>query len=168
MLHVSNSISDSASPLLPSGGARFFLPTFHFHSSERFRTLFEAATALERAWKILLYPPWRLNAAGRHAKSFLNEVETHYKRCHSPKWYAHQLNLSMTNLRKVCQDALGRCPFDCIHLRLWLEAIRMLEGTDLQVRQIAWALGFEDPNYFSRLFKKSTGWTPTGLGALLR
>ncbi len=149
------------------GGARFFLSTFHFHSNGHFQTPFEAANDLGEAWEILLDPPWRSNAAGRQAMTFLEAVEAQFKEERSPKFYANYLHLSLPSLRKACQQSLRCPPTRCIHLRLMLEAIRLLEATDLQVQAIGWELGFQDPVYFNLFFRKHTGWAPAKLRAFL-
>jgi len=41
--------------------------------------------------------------------------------------------------------------------RLILEAQRKLQYSTLSVKELAYELGFNDPGYFSRLFKKNTG-----------
>lgn len=41
------------------------------------------------------------------------------------------------------------------------EAIRLLKETDLSMKEICIQVGYSDPNYFSRNFKKYTGITPT-------
>ncbi|WP_028784645.1 helix-turn-helix domain-containing protein [Thalassobacillus devorans] len=40
------------------------------------------------------------------------------------------------------------------------EAIHLLENETMKIDEIAWAVGYEDPAYFSRIFKKETGVTP--------
>jgi AraC family transcriptional regulator, transcriptional activator of pobA len=43
-----------------------------------------------------------------------------------------------------------------------LEAKRLLIYSQANVKEIAYRLGYEDHAYFSRLFKKQTGLTPSG------
>jgi AraC-like DNA-binding protein len=40
-------------------------------------------------------------------------------------------------------------------------ACRLLEQTDISIKEAAWTLGFDDPYYFSRLFKQKTGIPPS-------
>ena len=49
---------------------------------------------------------------------------------------------------------------DRIHYLLIEEAKNMLLGTDKSVSELAYSLGFEYPQYFSRLFKNKTGKSP--------
>ena len=56
---------------------------------------------------------------------------------------------------------MGIPPGKLIHERLLLEAKRLLRYSDLPVADIADQLNFEDPSYFSRFFKKHTGFSPS-------
>jgi len=49
---------------------------------------------------------------------------------------------------------------DRIHYYLIEEAKNLLLSSNKTVRELAFALGFEYPQYFSRLFKSKTGMTP--------
>ncbi|HLZ87122.1 MAG TPA: AraC family transcriptional regulator, partial [Puia sp.] len=55
-----------------------------------------------------------------------------------------------------------------IHARLLVEAKRHLLHTELSVKEVADGLGFEDPAYFNRWFKRMTGNTPIGYRAEIR
>jgi AraC family transcriptional activator of pobA len=48
-----------------------------------------------------------------------------------------------------------------IQERVLLEAKRLLFYTEKTSKEIAYELGFEDANHFSKFFKKHTGQTPT-------
>ncbi|MCH5685442.1 helix-turn-helix domain-containing protein [Niabella sp. W65] len=48
-----------------------------------------------------------------------------------------------------------------IQQRVLLEAKRLLQSTDLSIKEIAFELGFVDHAYFSNFFKSHTGATPT-------
>ena len=45
--------------------------------------------------------------------------------------------------------------------RLALEARRQILHTDLTAAEIGYSLGFKDPAYFARFFKRATGLSPT-------
>jgi AraC family transcriptional activator of pobA len=47
-----------------------------------------------------------------------------------------------------------------IHARLLEEACRRLEETELSVEQIGYSLGFRDPGYFNRFFKRQRSVAP--------
>lgn len=73
---------------------------------------------------------------------------------------ASQLNLSSRYLSDLLKQETGKTAIDLIHLFLISEAKNLLTTADQNVSQIAYGLGFENPPYFSRLFKKETGMTP--------
>ena len=56
--------------------------------------------------------------------------------------------------------AVGATTAQMIRERVILEAKRLLAHSDAQVALVGAQLGFEDPAYFSRCFKKHTGRTP--------
>jgi AraC family transcriptional activator of pobA len=74
--------------------------------------------------------------------------------------YALALRVSEAQLRHACLAATGQPPGQIIHARLLLEAKRQLAYTALPVREIAYALGFEDSAYFTRFFTRRTGVSP--------
>ena len=48
-----------------------------------------------------------------------------------------------------------------IHERIILEAQRLLLYSELNVNQVGYRLGFEDPSYFVKYFKKYTSLSPS-------
>ncbi len=75
-------------------------------------------------------------------------------------YMAGELNLSPRYLSDLLKQETGKTALELIHLYLISEAKNMLTGTDSTVAEIAYKLGFENPPYFSRLFKKQTGMSP--------
>jgi AraC family transcriptional regulator, transcriptional activator of pobA len=73
---------------------------------------------------------------------------------------ATQLNLSPRYLSDLLKQETGKTAIELIHIYLINEAKNRLRNNDQRISEIAWALGFEDLSYFSRLFKKETGITP--------
>ena len=75
-------------------------------------------------------------------------------------YMAGELNLSPRYLSDLLKQETGKTAIELIHLFLISEAKNLLTGTDHSVSEIAYKLGFENPPYFSRLFKKETGMSP--------
>ncbi|WAC15495.1 AraC family transcriptional regulator [Dyadobacter pollutisoli] len=46
------------------------------------------------------------------------------------------------------------------HHLVLVVCLNMLKGSNLNINEISFLLGFDDPNYFSRLFKRNVGLTP--------
>ncbi|AEW01102.1 AraC family transcriptional regulator [Niastella koreensis] len=76
------------------------------------------------------------------------------------KFMAAELNTSTRYLTDLLKEQTGKTALDHIHSFLIEEAKNMLRSTDNTVAETAYQLGFENPPYFSRLFKKETGVSP--------
>lgn len=87
-------------------------------------------------------------------KRLLGENILRYKR---PSDYADMLHISESYLNDCLKKVTGSPVSFWIRYKIIIEAKRLLYFSDLNVKQIADALGFEDHNYFSRLFRKETG-----------
>lgn len=74
--------------------------------------------------------------------------------------FAAELNLSPRYLSDLLKQETGKTAMDLIQLFLISEAKNLLNQGELTVNEIAYLLGFENPPYFSRLFKKETGVSP--------
>lgn len=87
-------------------------------------------------------------------------VEQHYLEHWSLTDYAKALNVTPSKLNRVSKALAGRSAFELSQERLLLEARRRLVYIAAPVQRLAYELGFEDPAYFNRFFKKRTGMTP--------
>ncbi len=74
--------------------------------------------------------------------------------------YAQHLGISSTQLNNICRKKVGKSALQIVHERTTLEAKRQLIYTTLNVSQIAYNLGFNDPAYFTRFFNKNVGQSP--------
>lgn len=74
--------------------------------------------------------------------------------------YANALAVSPTHLSRVAKAATGHPATQLIQDRLVREARRNLVYTNMSISKIAYALGFSDPAYFSRVFARATGLSP--------
>jgi len=99
---------------------------------------------------------------------FIVLIEKHISSKKQVSAYAEMLNLSTYQLSAITKGVLGKTPSDIINEFIILEAKRHLLATSGQVNQIAWHLGYEDPSYFIRFFKKHTGKSPDAFRANLK
>ncbi|HEY0245412.1 MAG TPA: helix-turn-helix transcriptional regulator [Mucilaginibacter sp.] len=76
------------------------------------------------------------------------------------KYLADQVYLSPSYLGDLLKKETGKNAQDHIHYYLIEEAKNILLSTNKSVAEIAYALGFEYPQYFNKLFKQKTGKTP--------
>lgn len=89
--------------------------------------------------------------------AFKLAVETHLTEQHDVHTIAEQLATSTSRLYGIVKEFSGVSPKEWMTNQLMLEARRKLQYSSLSAKEIAYELGFSDPDYFSRLFKKSTG-----------
>jgi AraC-like DNA-binding protein len=75
---------------------------------------------------------------------------------------ASELSMSTHYLSDLLRNLTGMNTQQHIHAHLIERAKGLLLTTNLSVNEIAYSLGFEYPQYFSRLFKNKTGQTPVG------
>ncbi|HEY6900998.1 MAG TPA: helix-turn-helix transcriptional regulator [Puia sp.] len=78
----------------------------------------------------------------------------------TPAGFAKQLNLHVNHLNKALKETTGRSTGQLINSRLAEEAKILLRSTGWTVNEIAWSLGFKEPNHFSTFFKSAAGVTP--------
>lgn len=74
--------------------------------------------------------------------------------------YADLLAIHVNSLNRAVKEISGKPTTAIIAERIIAEAKSLLQYTDWSVGDIAYALGFEYPNYFSNFIKKATGNTP--------
>lgn len=86
-------------------------------------------------------------------------VNTSFKEMKQVKSYAALLNITPLHLNEVVKEITGFVASHWIHQAILLEAKRLLVYSVLDVKEIAYALGYEDHAYFSRFFKTNTGMT---------
>jgi len=101
------------------------------------------------------------------AINFQNLLDKDYEKEHNVQYYSNQLNISPKGLNKIIKKEFGRTVSDLIKEKLIVEAKRELYTKDLSIKEIAFKLGFEDPAYFSRFFKKETAHSPKEFAELL-
>jgi AraC family transcriptional activator of pobA len=136
------------------------------------RTLPGHALALEGLLKVIFANVLRLShasaesaegTAGRHRllmSRFRELIENAFREDWSLADYASVLNVSQSRLRNACASVTEQAPMQVVHARVLLEAKRQLLYTSMSVREIAYALGFDDPAYFTRFFSRRTGISP--------
>lgn len=87
-------------------------------------------------------------------------TEAHYRDHWPVTRYAERLGLSTERLNRMVRAETGRSAQALLHERLLREACRRLVHVAAPVSSIGFELGFEDPAYFSRFFKRHVGVGP--------
>ena len=108
------------------------------------------------------------NASLRITTQFMDRLERQFPIEHmhaslqlkTAQDFAGLLSIHVNYLNRAVKEITGKSTTRIIAERITAEAINLLKRTDWNVAEIAHALGFEYPNYFSSFFKKATGHVP--------
>lgn len=86
-------------------------------------------------------------------RQFPIEFSNQIIKINSPSAFAGQLNIHVNHLNKALKETTGQTTSQLISARLLKEAKILLNSTNWTITEIAWSLGFEEPNHFSSFFK---------------
>ncbi len=81
-------------------------------------------------------------------------------------WCAEKLNLSPNYFGDLIRKEIGKSPKEYIQTKSISVAKELLWKTDRSISEIAYELGYQYPQYFSRAFKTATGMTPNQYRAM--
>ena len=87
-------------------------------------------------------------------RNFRKLVDKQFFKSHKVSDYADQLNITAGHLNSIVKQYLGKSAKEYIQERLILEAKRLLAYSDMNAKEIGYALGFDDPSNFSKFFRK--------------
>ena len=87
-------------------------------------------------------------------------IEQHFLEHWQVNDYAKALSISPTHLSRLARATSGQSALRMIEARIMREARRNLAYTHLSISTIAYSLGYADPAYFSRVFKRDAGVSP--------
>lgn len=93
--------------------------------------------------------------------AFRRLIEKHFKEHWQVSDYAGALSVSTSTLNRMCNERFGTNAKSIILTRVITEARRRLVYTQQPLDQVAYYLGYKDPAYFSRAFKKAQGSSPS-------
>ncbi|WP_190808490.1 AraC family transcriptional regulator [Flagellimonas sp. S3867] len=94
------------------------------------------------------------------AASFKKLVRERIDQFYSIDYYASALGTNSKTLTTISKRIFLATPAEVIRESKLLEAKRMLSNQKISIKEIAYALGFDDPTYFTKYFKKGIGHTP--------
>ena len=92
---------------------------------------------------------------------FRRMVDKEFMRLHTVQEYADGLNVAVRTLNKCVNECSQKSPLAFINDRIILESKRMVRYTSLMIKEIAYKLGYDDPSYFVKFFKRQTGYLPS-------
>jgi AraC-like DNA-binding protein len=118
---------------------------------------------ITRAAKVQLLPEDTAVPEYDLSRQYSLLVDKHFREHHQVADYASMLFKSPKTLSNLFKKLGKKTPLQFIHERLALEGRRLLLYTDKPVGEIADELGFLESGHFSRLFKRVTGESPSGV-----
>ncbi|WP_343674063.1 AraC family transcriptional regulator [Chitinophaga sp.] len=92
--------------------------------------------------------------------AFKRLVLLHFREMKSAGEYAGKLNITPSYLNEVVKAATGSPVSFWVQQAVVAEARRLLSGTDLTIKEIAFSIGYHDQGYFTRYFTNATGESP--------
>jgi AraC-like DNA-binding protein/mannose-6-phosphate isomerase-like protein (cupin superfamily) len=87
-------------------------------------------------------------------------IERNFTQEHLAAFYAATLRTDIKKLNSICRESTGLTVFELLQERLLTESKILLQTSVRSVKEISYELGFNDPAFFGRFFKKNTGLTP--------
>ena len=94
-------------------------------------------------------------------KNFLKILEDNFRRPEGVEFYAEKLFMSARNLNLVAHNILHKSVSEIIETRKLIEAKNLLISTDKTISEIGFELGYNEKAYFTTVFKKKSGQTPS-------
>jgi len=122
--------------------------------------LYDVLVLLSR-WYEARHPGLARDSAHAAVQRFCALIERDFAFRHHLLDYADEIGVSPGHLNALCRVALRRSAGSLIRARLALEARRLLLYSDLGAAQVAERLGFADPAYFARFFRREVGAAPS-------
>ena len=101
-------------------------------------------------------------------RRFVPVLERDYATHHEAGHYADELRVPPAALSRALAQVTGKGTKEMVVDRVMSEAARLLRFTDLTVQQVALRVGYDDPLYFSRAFKRHFGDSPMAYRAQSR
>jgi AraC family transcriptional regulator, transcriptional activator of pobA len=111
--------------------------------------------------RLITAPLQALSQSQRLWERFNTLLEDNFKSRHAASYYSGELGCSPRKLNVVVRLFTGLTTAEAIDKRLILEAKRLILFSGMTIKEVAYDLGFEEHSYFTKVFKKLTGFTPS-------
>lgn len=108
------------------------------------------------------------NKHDNRVEIILNYMMNHFQTTIGIEQMSAMVNISPSSLRRLFKQHTGKSPSEFMTELKMVVAARKLLETDERISDIAYYVGIEDPNYFSRMFKRHFGVTPFSYRKLAR
>ncbi len=172
--------SVEAAPLLPiPAGDEFRIAQAVAEIRDEFNHAAPFAGASIRAWlRILFARAHRLyqvnhsvaepTAGARLIRQFHLSVERHFREEFTLAEYARELGVTANHLNDVVREEAKQSAGGVVRQRKLLDAKRLLSHSEMSVSEIGYHIGFQDPSYFSRFFRREMGLAPAAFREQIR
>jgi AraC family transcriptional regulator, transcriptional activator of pobA len=143
---------------------------------EYFKQLFKQIKANESSKKIvasltlamiekieqiaIIHQPQKTSRKEQLSRAFCSMVNTQYLEKKDVAYYADQLNISPKYLNEAVKESTGKAPKAIIEQLIMQEAKSLLKQTQMNIKEISYWLGYDDPSYFTKVFKGAEGVLP--------
>ena len=165
-----SSLRDMSYGFLTSG--KPVLRTYWFDSAAFIAQVMDRMTAafsrndvgyLTRAFDLLLYSIPSPGEAKAHplVNRFFDMLFDRSQVLDSVSGYAERLGISPSYLNKLVRTQTRHSAMDWVEISRVNWAKSLLKDSDLSIGEVSVAIGVDDPSYFTRFFRKSTGMTPS-------
>ncbi|MDA3147302.1 AraC family transcriptional regulator [Leucobacter sp. UCMA 4100] len=171
MLDTVGSLPDQIRELTMLGAAPVSPGTKAVGQIHRLLDAIELSTSQESNGHLVAAVLWEsLAGYGEHiaraerstlTRQYLKQVLCRPSAAHSVGGFARQLGVTTGYLSEQVVHDTGSTPGRILRTALSREAQRLLTATELSAAQISTRLGFSEPSYFSRFFRREVGCTPT-------
>ncbi len=129
-------------------------------SDEVFRSLLRMLFVKAARWHAVESPARRSSRPALLVRRFQQAADQHHREWRTLEPYAKALGVTVNHLNDVMRQETGQAAGEHLRQRRLLDAKRHLLHSALSVSEIGYELGFEDPSYFSRFFRRYENVTP--------
>lgn len=130
------------------------------HRQGQIETLLTSILVWGDRYAMRLAPSSVVDKGSRHFAHFERLIEESYTLQHPVSHYAKCIGITAAHLNAIARDRAGKSALELIHERVLLEAKRNLAYTSMTISVLSYALGFAEPAYFARFFKRHMGLAP--------
>lgn len=90
----------------------------------------------------------------------MDEIKQNYASHITTEYLAEKYDVSASHLRRLFHEATGGSVTDYVHRMRISSSLYLLRDSEMSILDIALMVGFDDQNYFTRIFKRQLGITP--------
>ncbi len=132
-----------------------------FRRLEEQRMVRRLQSGEEKASRPIL-PEQEGSYASRRVNKMVQFIREHYGEKISIKDISDEMELSVSYLHSLFRENTGYTFNDFLNRYRIQKAVQYMQTTQMKIYEIAQAVGIPDYKYFNHVFKKYTGWSPTG------